>query len=122
MHKKSLARKQFNNQYIPSELFELAAMFQNMRATDKVDYLKIKYKLVEALKKRKQENDFVFEWCQLSPRQSPRTKNPSPEDSARKKKKMEQMNEENQQIVQNDIYEVYKFMEKEKKEEKPEKR
>lgn len=108
---------------------------QTMRATEKVDYLKVKYKLLEALKKKNWTNDFDFDWCaqphrKLSPPKESKSKkkiNLSPEgsarkkedvkpaeDTARKKKEEQKMREENQQIVQHDIYEVYKFIEKDK--------
>lgn len=50
--KKSLAKKQFKNQSIPHELFDLITMMQTMKPTEKVDYLKVKYKLLESLKRR----------------------------------------------------------------------
>lgn len=50
--KKGLTKKLFKNQNIPTELFEVLATVQNSKASEKVDYLKIKYKLLDALQKR----------------------------------------------------------------------
>lgn len=50
--KKGLTKKLFKNQNIPTELFEVLAAVQNSKASERVDYLKIKYKLLDALQKR----------------------------------------------------------------------
>jgi hypothetical protein len=67
-----------------------------MKPNDKVEYLKLKFRLLEILKKIKEENDFIFDWCaQTSRRNSPKRdkRHYSPEDATREKKKIEEMRE-----------------------------
>ena len=33
-----------------------------MKLTDKIDYLQLKFRLLECLKKISEENDFAFDW------------------------------------------------------------
>ena len=44
--KKSIAKKQFKNQKIPQEIFDMITMMQTMKHTEKLDYLKLKYRLL----------------------------------------------------------------------------
>jgi len=90
--KKTISKKHFKNQKIPSEIFELLATVQAMKPNEKVEYLKLKFKLLETLKRLKEENDFAFDWCGQNSRRDSLKKGQkrlSPEDTAREKKKLE---------------------------------
>ncbi len=69
---------------------------------EKVDYLMIKYKMLEMLKSIKASNDFCFDWTSI--------KSISPEKTGQKrvisprKIKKEQENQEDQKQIQNQIY------------------
>lgn len=113
-HKILLMKREFPKKYSKGEcqeLIEILALLQGTKADEKVDYLKIKFKMLEAIKKRKMQNDFIFDWRGKTDRLSSPSKEKKEIDSPRKNKMIEIMNEENQQLVQNEIYEVYKFME-----------
>lgn len=123
--KKSLSHSMFLNAKIPPELFEI---LKEIRSNRKVDYLRVKYLLLESLKRIKEQNDFLFDWCNRSRSKSKREKkadsplkrkNNQPVDekeidSPRKKEKVERMKEENQQIVEEEIYNVYNFLNQER--------
>lgn len=60
--KKKLSKSDFKDKNIPQVFFDILDKMKSTPINQKVDYLKIKYQLLEVLKSIKQENDFNFDW------------------------------------------------------------
>lgn len=60
--KKKLSKIDFKGKNIPQTLFDILDKMKSTPINQKVDYLKIKYQLVDVLKSIKAENDFCFDW------------------------------------------------------------
>lgn len=60
--KKKLSKNDFKGINIPSPIFQILDKMKSTPINEKVDYLMIKYKLLDILKSLKTENDFNFDW------------------------------------------------------------
>ncbi len=68
--KKNLKKEDFKLPSIPNQVFDILNYTKKLKINEKPDYLKIKYKLLEALKENGSENDFIFDWCKENRRKS----------------------------------------------------
>jgi hypothetical protein len=62
--KKKLTRKDFKTN-IPEELFLILEKIKKTPINEKVDYLKMKFHLINILKNIKAENNFMFDWANI---------------------------------------------------------
>jgi hypothetical protein len=58
--KRGLSKRSFKNSEISEELFRILDHVQKLKPSDKIDYLKIKFRLLECLKEIGETNDFAF--------------------------------------------------------------
>lgn len=79
---------------IPIEIFDIISYVRSLKRESTPDYLSIKYKMLEILKKVKENNDFNFDWC---------GKDENINDSPREKAQVE-MKKHNQNVVEDEIY------------------
>lgn len=61
--KKKLSRINFKGINIPQTLFDILDKMKSTPINQKIDYLMIKYQLLDIMKSIKAENDFSFDWA-----------------------------------------------------------
>lgn len=61
--KKKLSRINFKGINIPQTLFDILDKMKSTPINQKIDYLMIKYQLLDIMKSIKAENDFLFDWA-----------------------------------------------------------
>lgn len=55
-------KKWFLDNYVPIELYQIYEYIKQVKS-EELDYLNIKYKLMNGLKSLNTTNDFDFDWC-----------------------------------------------------------
>lgn len=61
--KKKLSKINFKGINIPQTLFDILDKMKSTPINQKIDYLMIKYQLLDIMKSIKAENDFSFDWA-----------------------------------------------------------